>query len=721
MHEKEFHRLVVYYNYSGELIPYSDQTFKDNLIPDILISNSLIGLKLGKKYIISISDDNCTAIGIIKEFEANEWIRKEIIEVKKFNILLNNKNKTNNRICKTPPPDFMIIDPLKWDLVMSTINIGMYPLFTGPTGCGKAQPLDAKILTPNGWKLMKDIKIGNNIITQSGKTTKIIGVYPQGKKEIFEVIFSDGSSTRCCKEHLWSVKDRKTRNKYKKINNKKIKIETDYFITSLDEIMKDIKIGEYKNYSIPICQPIQFKKNILPFDPYALGLLLGDGSFAGKSINYSSEDTELVDALIKACKIFNCTLKINSKKNFFIEYRLTSNKGQINELLIILKNLGLMNTKSETKFIPDIYLRSSISDRLALLQGLMDTDGSTRGIGTTFHTSSPQLRDGIIELVRSLGGIAKFNCKIPKYKYKGKIIEGKKHYNVSINLPKFNPFRLIRKHKKYTPPYKYTSRYIVDIVSKGYEESQCIAVSDPSQLYITDDYIVTHNTSLARAVATATGRDFFYLNCGSLQKPKSVLIGSMQAKDGSTFLVESEFMTYYKSDRPTLIFLDELSRISSQGANELMTITDREESYIYAPELGKRISKGKDVVFCAAANFGIQYSDTRKLDMALLNRFIPFHQNYLSSEDETKLLNMKVPNLNQLELASLIKQANLLRDNFDILQIEVSHRNMIDFARYMGAGFPFKVIQRELLINLFLNGSDDKRDVADQILNGKQI
>ena len=226
-------------------------------------------------------------------------------------------------------------------------------------------------------------------------------------------------------------------------------------------------------------------------------------------------------------------------------------------------------------------------------------------------------------------------------------------------------------------------------------------------------------TILARGIAQALGYDFLPINCGSLFKPKQDLIGSVQAREGSTFLVESEFMTHFTSDRPTIIFLDEISRIPQAAANSLMTITDREQAYIYVPELGKRVFKGKDVIFIAAANFGIQYTDTRRLDEALMDRFIYFHLNYLGKDDEARLINRKVPGLNPVDVSRLVEQINVLRRNNDTLGKEISHRHSIDLARYFTMGFSLSEICNTLLINMFVNGNDDRREQAEQILNGK--
>lgn len=226
-------------------------------------------------------------------------------------------------------------------------------------------------------------------------------------------------------------------------------------------------------------------------------------------------------------------------------------------------------------------------------------------------------------------------------------------------------------------------------------------------------------TQLAECIAKALGYNFYAINCGALLKPKSTLVGTIKAENGSTFIVEAEFLTHFQSDVPTIIFLDEISRIPSQAANYLMTITDRKQSYVYVEELAKRIYKGKNVIFIAAANFGMQYVDTRKMDNALMNRFLPYHLNYLKQDDEINLIMSRIKDLNRQDVKKLVECGNILRANYDSLGQEVSHRHMLDFAEFYTMGFTFGEIVNNLLINLFVNGNDDRREQVQQILNGK--
>ena len=228
-------------------------------------------------------------------------------------------------------------------------------------------------------------------------------------------------------------------------------------------------------------------------------------------------------------------------------------------------------------------------------------------------------------------------------------------------------------------------------------------------------------TVLARALAKALDYDFYYINCGGLFKPKQTLVGSVQAKDATTYLVEAEFLTHFKSDRPTLILLDEISRIPGQAANMMMSITDREQAYVYVEELAQRVYKGKNVIFVATANFGIEYVDTRRLDEAFMDRFIPFVLRYLGESDETKLLNMKIPGLKAADVKNFVKIANILRANSEALGRSISHRRVIDMAKYLSIGFSYGEIVNHMLPNLYVNGSDDRRDQVEQILSSKKI
>jgi hypothetical protein len=165
------------------------------------------------------------------------------------------------------------------------------------------------------------------------------------------------------------------------------------------------------------------------------------------------------------------------------------------DLRRILVDLGVQGKLSHEKFIPEVYQRAPVGMRLDLLRGLMDTDGDcTLGGVSIFSTSAPQLAADVVELVRSLGGFATTYYKAePVYTTPdGERHIGRPAYRVNVRLP-FNPFLLPRKAERWHTPNLARGIFEVTTLEKAVE-MVCIRVSTKRRLYITDDYIVTHNT-----------------------------------------------------------------------------------------------------------------------------------------------------------------------------------------------------------------------------------
>lgn len=341
--------------------------------------------------------------------------------------------------------------------------------------CGKkAQPLDAKILTPDGWKLMGDIQVGDKVINSYGLATKVIGVYPQGELDIYDVKFSDNGKTQCCSEHLW---------RYNSGNTNMLK--SGWNVSKLKDIKSLTNARGNPTKFIQTVKPIQFNTTgNLPIRPYILGLLIGDGCFSiPYGITYTTADEELVDYVEDELR----RLKIGFNKKDKIQYYIDA------PLRHIINSLNLGGCKSNNKFIPNKYKLASIEDRKALLAGLLDTDGTVdkNGRHTEFCTISKQLADDMVFLVRSLGGIASISTKKPTYKYKNELKTGQLAYRVYINVD-FNPFILTRKEMRWKQTNKYRSIQSIELAGK--KQCQCIAVESEDQLYVTDDFIITHNT-----------------------------------------------------------------------------------------------------------------------------------------------------------------------------------------------------------------------------------
>ena len=362
----------------------------------------------------------------------------------------------------------------------------------GEMGLGKANRVTSRIYTPDGYKLMGEIQVGDKVINPDGGYANVIGVFPQGVMDIYRVTFSDGSSTEVTEDHLWAVNSplRKWR-------------ERPLQVKSLREIMSNSLVhpttGNYQVF-IPMVKPVQFVKRALPIRPYLLGVLLGDGSLSKGTVKLTSADQEILEQVKKYLPL-PVLLKSDGSK---YGWRLSVGQKNVrNPLLDQLRTLGLAEHTSPEKFIPEDYLYSDVEDRLALLQGLMDTDGSVNGeVKVEYSTTSPLLAENVKELVQSLGGTVRLRSRITFYTHKGEKRAGKTSYRLYVKLPSnIMPFRLPRKANAYHPAGKYEPhRSIVKIEHVGQDYAQCIMLDSENQLYVTDEYIVTHNTTIGSGV-----------------------------------------------------------------------------------------------------------------------------------------------------------------------------------------------------------------------------
>lgn len=356
-------------------------------------------------------------------------------------------------------------------------------LIGDPTGIGKAQPLDVMIVTPRGLEPMTRMQVGTTIIGRDGRTYYVTGVYPQGVKPVYRVIFSDGSSTECCDDHLWQTATCDIR-----LTGKLGKVRSLQYI----RMCLTTKSGKRRHF-IPMTQAVRFAPldTPLPLDPYLLGALIGDGGLA-HGVMFSTGDAEMVGRI---AELLPTGVTLQKQKGDNCDYRITCGKvGGVNVVLNHLRALGLFGKKSESKFLPLPYQLASVDKRIALLQGLLDTDGFASKLNVVQLTSvSRQLVEDLRLLVESLGGIARLTEK----KTTGQLA-----YTLTLALPpEVEPFRLTRKAMRYKPRPKYpAARSIVSVDYVGDKPVQCISTDAPGGLYLTDHFIVTHNTIEAAAV-----------------------------------------------------------------------------------------------------------------------------------------------------------------------------------------------------------------------------
>ncbi|HKQ08935.1 MAG TPA: replicative DNA helicase [Blastocatellia bacterium] len=383
---------------------------------------------------------------------------------------------------------------------------------------GKAQPLDARVLTESGWKTMGELEVGDDLASVDGRPSTVIGIYPQGVKQIYQVTFSDGRATECCGEHLWSVHYRNwpaprvltttevatllTRKRYQK------------------RLWIDMVSGDFgHNQSLPV-------------DPRVLGLLIGEGDF--NTLRFSTASHSILSRMTAELEP---ALTINHAGRY--DYRLVQTDGQCrpgrygvwpNPLKEELKSLGLWGKRSESKFIPEPYKTANRAARLALLQGLLDADGWVEKTGSVrFATSSERLADDVVELARSLGSWATKNSKQPVYTYDGERRQGRLSFVVNIGHPQ--PASLFTLPEKRARAAAIRKRRklptFVSIEPVRQVEARCIAVTHPTQLYITDDYVVTHNTALALNMALYAAKNGSTVGIFSLEMSAEQLVSRL--------------------------------------------------------------------------------------------------------------------------------------------------------------------------------------------------
>lgn len=347
----------------------------------------------------------------------------------------------------------------------------------GAATMGKMQPYDAKVLTPYGFVDMGSLSVGDTITSRDGNTQNVLRIFEHGLKDVYRITFDDGASTECGLEHLWSVAFKKPHYKY-----------SDYETHTLEDIISHISNGE--KAAIPFCLPINFQSEKLPIKPYTMGVLLGDGCCRGCNITVASDDSEVIERIENDG--YKCT-KVKDPKS--CDYRLRR-EGLWDELTV----LELKGTYSWEKFIPLVYLHADVKSRLELMQGLIDTDGHIDKFGhIQFYTVSPQLAKDVQWLVRSLGGRCSIIVKKTSFVYDGIKKQGRDCYVLNINTPiNHQIVGLNRKRERLLKGYRngrtQMRRVIKSIEYVGKKQCRCILVSNPDHLYVTDDFIVTHNT-----------------------------------------------------------------------------------------------------------------------------------------------------------------------------------------------------------------------------------
>ena len=390
------------------------------------------------------------------------------------------------------------------------------------TGNGKGQPDSAKIKIPGGWTTMGKIKVGDTVTAWDGSPTKVTGVYPQGLKQVYRISFEDGRQTEVDETHLWEVYDTNAplTSRYGKTGNQirtpeEIE-ENRWRIINTEELIELSKKPErWKRLYVRLNKPEEGTDRKFKIDPYVMGVILGDGCTASNCVTITKPYQQMFDKVSRLLPD-HLTVKWVDEKTFTVGYKDAKDRLSKTHLKDYLIDHDLMGKRSWEKVIPVEYLHGSRKQRLALLQGLLDTDGTVGAIGEmvkpngkkierkggtiSFSSSSEKLALGVQYLVRSLGGIAKLSTRIPHYTYKGMRLEGRTDYRLHIRHPEPETLFTLDHKKERANAGQYSSK--LKLRFKGIEKRQventtCISIAHKDQLYVTDDFIVTHNTYMA--------------------------------------------------------------------------------------------------------------------------------------------------------------------------------------------------------------------------------
>ncbi len=394
---------------------------------------------------------------------------------------------------------------------------GSWVTCSGHPKSGKEQPISAIVYTPNGPKTIGELIVGEYVCTPDGQSAKVLAKYPQGIKDVYRINFSDGSYAECGEEHLWAIKT---------------KDQKEFVVRQLKDFMDNIhyKSGKTPKYSIPLTVPVSFNRTTKEISSYVMGLFIGAGIFGKKTYvkiesNFDAEgEFEVGDMQY---------LKWNSETN-------TINVINSNPFI----KLGLNNISNNKKFIPSKYLYDDAYSRVRLLNGILKVAGHlTKNKSLTITVSSQRLAKDLVTLVQSLGGIGNYSVHMNKLSNK---------YVCILQLD------ILRKRER-----KF-ERKIESIKKVRKEESVCITVDTPQGLYLTNNFVVTHNTLTSLSFAAQCqkpengGRHVYYLNIEG--RLKSMNLKGIQGLDLNK-------MTIYRSTQEKILTAKDYLNLAFKAIN----------------------------------------------------------------------------------------------------------------------------------------------------------
>ena len=454
-------------------------------------------------------------------------------------------------------------------------------LFTGATGVGKCCVDHTMVPVWNedgsvAWKRHGDLVVGDYVFARDGSPTKVLGVFPQGERDVYRVTFEDGRTLDVSDNHLWAVYPYNERGGYHG--------PTIYSTQTLMRkgLMGTLDSGQrFMKYAVPMNQPVQWPTADLPVDPYALGVLIANGWFIGRDLSlYSDIDEEIVDRVGQAIGAASWDQPRGTYSWCFRTDKMLDNKEKqrIRKADVLVGSASeLIGVHELSVFIPEQYLTSSIEQRWALVQGLFDCDGYVDEYDQcriSYGTESKQLAENIRTLLLSLG----VQCWIKQHEPRKGLLRTTE-YEVRV-MAGFSDesrfFRLDRKKRLVIEGHHRSNRVIekmfdyVDIRSieklDAQESMTCIYVDNDEHLYQAGDFIVTHNTEITKQLAK--------ILFGDDQRHLVRFDMSEWGRDDSVDLFREELARHVWATSHCVLLFDEIEKASPLVVRLLLQVLD---------------------------------------------------------------------------------------------------------------------------------------------------
>ena len=385
-----------------------------------------------------------------------------------------------------------------------------YMVLYGGRASGKALRDDTPIATPGGWSAIGDLERGDYVFAHDGSPTRVEGVYPQGELPEWRVDFRMGESLYASSDHWWVTETHNARKRGRRAIGRG-RAPADWTAedpVTTEQVRDTLRIEGKRpdlNHSIPTCGGLKMPLMDLPIPPYVLGCWLGDGVSREALLTVAKSDVDHFRARFAEFGEWLGEATPGSSRDSAPGYPITKGRFKGDERgfhFRLRKNSLKMN-----KHIPSEYLRASAGQRLELLAGLMDTDGtiSMCGSAAVFASTKKCLADGVCELVQSFG----VRCSLRRRDAK---IDGR--FISHVWEVSFFPFdgcvslqRKVARVRENHSGGKTGARMITAVEPTGRSVPMtCIAVASPQRLFLAGRSLIpTHNTWATAAALVKLG------------------------------------------------------------------------------------------------------------------------------------------------------------------------------------------------------------------------